>query len=403
MTERGVIAAGLVALMVLTGICTWQYGAAGADTKAEEPAAGPVASDSAALSAQWREGRLQLGGVVPDSATKTIVYSRAISRYDPASVDDRIVVGEVKSSRGFDAALAAFPPDLHQLERATVRLTPARFEVEGVARDAQARAAVARGLADVPVGESLLVESRLSVLQPTQPRPETTAPALAMAGDVSSGHGAGASRAAGSMPPELSSGAAKAAPGVASTAATSAAASSAASGSSATSPTTLSQPGNQTSGSAPQTGESTGVTQIARAVVDRSNRTHTATTDAKSAHAFWESRFQQGLAEVVFFQGSARLTPSARGALDRMAARMLAEPVLRFDVVGHSDNRGSADANQRLSTTRAEAVIRHLASRGVDAARLVASGRGATEPVASNDSPAGRWHNRRVEFRAAST
>ena len=54
MTERGVIAAGLVALMVLTGICTWQYGAVGADTKAEGPAARPVASDAAALSAHWR-------------------------------------------------------------------------------------------------------------------------------------------------------------------------------------------------------------------------------------------------------------------------------------------------------------------------------------------------------------
>ena len=66
-------------------------------------------------------------------------------------------------------------------------------------------------------------------------------------------------------------------------------------------------------------------------------------------------------------------------------------------VVGHTDSNGSDNYNMSLSERRANAAVNYLVSRGVDRSRLRAAGRGETEPVASNDSDAGRQQNRRVE------
>jgi outer membrane protein OmpA-like peptidoglycan-associated protein len=76
---------------------------------------------------------------------------------------------------------------------------------------------------------------------------------------------------------------------------------------------------------------------------------------------------------------------------------MKQDPALRAQVVGYSDNAGSADGNQRLSEQRADAVKNYLVSRhGIDAARISVEGRGVNEPVASNDTAEGRAENRRA-------
>lgn len=71
---------------------------------------------------------------------------------------------------------------------------------------------------------------------------------------------------------------------------------------------------------------------------------------------------------------------------------------IKIEVSGHTDNVGSDRYNMGLSLDRAAAVRNHLISKGVPADRLVIQGYGETQPVASNDTEAGRFQNRRVEL-----
>ena len=75
-------------------------------------------------------------------------------------------------------------------------------------------------------------------------------------------------------------------------------------------------------------------------------------------------------------------------------------PETIVEIAGHTDSRGAADNNQFLSQRRAEAVAGRLTGPlGVDPDRVSAVGYGEAEPVATNDTPAGRAQNRRVEAR----
>jgi len=72
--------------------------------------------------------------------------------------------------------------------------------------------------------------------------------------------------------------------------------------------------------------------------------------------------------------------------------------VADIDVIGHTDSVGSAEYNQGLSERRAMAVKEFMVSEGIDAGIIDASGKGETEPAASNDTDEGRALNRRVEI-----
>ena len=68
-------------------------------------------------------------------------------------------------------------------------------------------------------------------------------------------------------------------------------------------------------------------------------------------------------------------------------------------VEGHTDNVGKPEKNRTLSQDRAHAVKSYLVKKGVDEKRLVAMGFGQETPADTNDTPAGRDNNRRVEFK----
>jgi len=70
-------------------------------------------------------------------------------------------------------------------------------------------------------------------------------------------------------------------------------------------------------------------------------------------------------------------------------------------VTGHTDSVGARDYNYRLSEARASSVARYLQSQGVEGARFIVSGQGYDNPIASNDSAAGRQANRRVTIQLA--
>jgi outer membrane protein OmpA-like peptidoglycan-associated protein len=105
---------------------------------------------------------------------------------------------------------------------------------------------------------------------------------------------------------------------------------------------------------------------------------------------------------IEFDTGKSTIRPGASGTdiLDQVIAVMNQEKYksLAFEVAGHTDNRGKADANQKLSQARAAAVLKYLTSKGVAAARLTAAGYGDTKPLVPNDTEAGMQRNRRIEF-----
>jgi outer membrane protein OmpA-like peptidoglycan-associated protein len=84
--------------------------------------------------------------------------------------------------------------------------------------------------------------------------------------------------------------------------------------------------------------------------------------------------------------------------LRSLAASLEKYPNTDLLIVGHTDAVGTSEYNQALSLRRAAAAAGYLASQGVNSSRLQAVGRGETEPIASNDTEAGRQANRRVEI-----
>ena len=101
---------------------------------------------------------------------------------------------------------------------------------------------------------------------------------------------------------------------------------------------------------------------------------------------------------VTFRTGSSVVEPAFRPALRALSDSLRRHPDTLVRVVGHTDNVGGTAYNAKLSQDRALAVARELIANGTDARRIVVSGRGFSEPVASNASAAGRAENRRVEI-----
>ena len=119
----------------------------------------------------------------------------------------------------------------------------------------------------------------------------------------------------------------------------------------------------------------------------------------KDLYAALESSGRVTADGILFDTNADRLRPESAPVLQEIAAMLAAHPELRVAIEGHTDDAGSAAANQSLSERRAAAVRRHLVTTlGVDAARLTSAGFGATPPVAPNDSDANRQRNRRVEL-----
>ncbi|MCE4553126.1 OmpA family protein [Pelomonas cellulosilytica] len=100
--------------------------------------------------------------------------------------------------------------------------------------------------------------------------------------------------------------------------------------------------------------------------------------------------------DVSFDTGRADIKPQMRPVLDEIGRNL--DPNVRVTIVGHTDSTGSDAINDPLSRDRAMAVRDYLGARGVAPSRVNVSGRGSHEPVASNDTEAGRSANRRVEI-----
>jgi outer membrane protein OmpA-like peptidoglycan-associated protein len=101
---------------------------------------------------------------------------------------------------------------------------------------------------------------------------------------------------------------------------------------------------------------------------------------------------------ILFATDSAAVQPGIQNDLYTVANNLNRYPNSRVQVIGHTDNTGTAAYNQDLSQRRAAAVSAVLINGGVSPNRLSAFGRGEDQPIASNLTPAGRAQNRRVEI-----
>lgn len=101
---------------------------------------------------------------------------------------------------------------------------------------------------------------------------------------------------------------------------------------------------------------------------------------------------------VLFKQSTPVLLEESYPVLDDMVEFLVANPKVRIELAGHTDNRGEAKLNLKLSQDRVNVVRKYLISKGIDDNRVTGRGYGGSKPITKNDSEESRRLNRRVEF-----
>jgi outer membrane protein OmpA-like peptidoglycan-associated protein len=105
---------------------------------------------------------------------------------------------------------------------------------------------------------------------------------------------------------------------------------------------------------------------------------------------------------INFATNQAKVLPSSFKVLDKAVKVMTDFPEIKFEISGHTDDRGTAEYNKDLSQRRAQAVVEYLLKKGIAKERLISAGYGLERPLADNKTAAGRAKNRRTEFKLIS-
>ncbi len=102
---------------------------------------------------------------------------------------------------------------------------------------------------------------------------------------------------------------------------------------------------------------------------------------------------------ITFDVGSDRIKPDSYGVIREIGLVLQENPNVRIKIIGHTDSDGNAQTNLELSKKRSLSVKNALSKEfGIDASRIETEGKGASEPIDSNNTPQGKANNRRVEF-----
>ena len=102
--------------------------------------------------------------------------------------------------------------------------------------------------------------------------------------------------------------------------------------------------------------------------------------------------------KINFEPGSDRVDLEGHELLDDLAEVIKTCGQIPLEIAGHTDSQGREEMNQKLSQSRAQAVLVELQQRRILTSSFVAKGYGESQPIASNDTEDGRETNRRIEF-----
>ncbi|WP_420149721.1 OmpA family protein [Spirosoma sp.] len=105
------------------------------------------------------------------------------------------------------------------------------------------------------------------------------------------------------------------------------------------------------------------------------------------------------LNNLFFESGRYDLAEKSRTELDRLSTFLQANPAVRIEISGHTDDKGDAAANLTLSQKRAQSVVTYLTKAGIEPGRIKAVGYGKTRPIVPNTTDENRAMNRRIEWR----
>ncbi|WP_394996219.1 OmpA family protein [Emticicia sp.] len=104
------------------------------------------------------------------------------------------------------------------------------------------------------------------------------------------------------------------------------------------------------------------------------------------------------LSNVYFEQSSSQIRPQSFPQLDKLVTIMKANPKMKIEILGYTDNNGDPRLNLSLSHFRATVISNYIFNKGVNADKIKATGKGQEEAIAPNDTEENRIKNRRVEF-----
>ncbi len=108
------------------------------------------------------------------------------------------------------------------------------------------------------------------------------------------------------------------------------------------------------------------------------------------------------LKNIFFDFNKSSLRSESIAELNRLKRILDDNPSMKIEIGGHTDSKGSAEYNKKLSNDRAQSVVNYLIDNGINASRLTYKGYGKDQPVATNETEEGRQENRRVEFKVIS-
>lgn len=101
---------------------------------------------------------------------------------------------------------------------------------------------------------------------------------------------------------------------------------------------------------------------------------------------------------MFFATDKTNILSSSETALQELYRLLADNPDLRIRIIGHTDDVGTVEYNQRLSEGRSASVKQEMVKRGIDAQRIETAGHGELDPIVANDSDEHRQMNRRVEI-----
>jgi OmpA-OmpF porin, OOP family len=105
------------------------------------------------------------------------------------------------------------------------------------------------------------------------------------------------------------------------------------------------------------------------------------------------------LNHLIFAQGKAIIDPKSFPELDEVVAMLKENSKMEIQLEGHTDNRGNAEANLKLSQSRVDAVKKYMVSKGIGKNRIMTKAFGGSKAIATEDTEEARAKNRRVEMR----